>query len=176
MEKETTKSIIGWIFYFAAIIAISFFIVTFVGQRTVVDGDSMNDTLHNKDNLLVDKLSYRFHDIERFDIVVFRYNEKKFYIKRVIGLPGETVQIVGDDIYINGEILDESYGKEEMLSSGRASEPILLGEDEYFVLGDNRNNSSDSRDPSVGDVSRSRIVGKAFFRMTPLSDFGLLTQ
>lgn len=179
MEKGTIKGILGWILYFAAIIAVSLFIVAFIGQRTVVDGDSMNDTLHNNDNLLVDKVSYRFHDIERFDIVVFRYYgdysaKKKFYIKRVIGLPGETVQIIDGNIYINGEILEESYGKEEMLSSGRAYEPITLGEDEYFVLGDNRNNSSDSRDPSVANVNRSQIVGRAFFRITPLADFGPL--
>ena len=172
MEKGTIKGILGWILYFAAIIAVSLFIVAFIGQRTVVDGDSMNDTLHNNDNLLVDKVSYRFHDIERFDIVVFRYYgdysaKKKFYIKRVIGLPGETVQIIDGDIYINGEILEESYGKEEMLSSGRAYEPITLGEDEYFVLGDNRNNSIDSRSPDVGIVRKSQILGSAWLRLYP---------
>ncbi|MDD7389776.1 MAG: signal peptidase I [Lachnospiraceae bacterium] len=173
MSKESVKE---WIIYILAVIIISFCIVTFVGQRTVVDGHSMNDTLQDKDNLIVDKLSYRFTDIDRFDIVVFKYHEdpKTYFIKRVIGLPGETVQIIGDDIYIDGEILEEDYGKEPMESPGRASEPITLGEDEYFVLGDNRNDSRDSRDPSVGDVERDAIIGRALFRITPFNKAGLL--
>lgn len=173
MTKESIKE---WIVYALIVVTMSFCIVTFVGQRTVVDGDSMNDTLQNHDNLIVDKLSYRFTDIDRFDIVVFRYhNDKKvFYIKRVIGLPGETVQIIGDDIYINGQILEENYGKEAMESAGCAAEPITLGEDEYFVLGDNRNGSSDSRDPSVGNVERDWIIGRAFMRITPFRNAGLL--
>lgn len=173
MSKESVKE---WIIYILAVVVISFCIVTFVGQRTVVDGDSMNDTLQDKDNLIVDKLSYRFTDVDRFDIVVFKYHEdpKTYFIKRVIGLPGETVQIIGDDIYIDGEILEEDFGKEPMESPGRASEAITLGEDEYFVLGDNRNDSRDSRDPSVGNVERDSIIGRALFRITPLNKAGLL--
>ncbi|MGN0293967.1 MAG: signal peptidase I [Lachnospiraceae bacterium] len=173
MNRESIKE---WIIYILIVIVISFSIVTFVGQRTVVDGNSMNDTLQDKDNLIVDKLSYRFTDIDRFDIVVFRYHgdPKTYFIKRVIGLPGETVQITGDDIYINGELLEENYGKEPMESPGRASEMITLDEDEYFVLGDNRNDSRDSRDPSVGNVERDSIIGRALFRITPFSKAGLL--
>lgn len=176
MTNETIKGIKEWVIYAVIVIAVSLFIVTFIGQRTVVDGNSMNDTLQNGDNLVVDKLTYRFSDIDRFDIVVFRYHNDKnlFYIKRIIGLPGETVQISGDDIYINGELLEENYGKEAMDSPGRAYEPITLGEDEYFVLGDNRNDSSDSRDPSVGNVQRDWIVGRALLRITPFSNAGLL--
>lgn len=172
----TKESIREWIIYALIVIAVSFCIVTFVGQRTVVDGDSMNNTLQSGDNLIVDKLSYHFTDIDRFDIVVFRYhNDKKtFYIKRIIGLPGETVQIIGDDIYIDGELLEENYGKEAMESPGCASEPITLGADEYFVLGDNRNDSSDSRSPSVGNVKRDWIIGRALVRITPFRNAGLL--
>lgn len=177
MTKETVKSVKEWVIYIAIVIAASLFIVTFIGQRTVVDGHSMNDTLQDGDNLVVDKLTYRFSDINRFDIVVFRnHNDKHlFYIKRIIGLPGETVQIKGDEIYINGELLEEDYGKEAMDSPGCAYEPITLGEDEYFVLGDNRNDSSDSRDPSVGNVQRDWIVGRAFLRITPFSKAGFLS-
>ncbi|MDY2628630.1 MAG: signal peptidase I [Lachnospiraceae bacterium] len=173
MSMESIKE---WVVYILIVITVSFCIVTFVGQRTVVDGSSMNDTLQNGDNLIVDKLSYRFTDIDRFDIVVFRYHNERniFYIKRVIGLPGETVQIIDDDIYINGELLEENYGKEPMESAGCASEPITLGEDEYFVLGDNRNDSSDSRDPSVGNVQREWIIGRALMRITPFRNAGLL--
>ena len=178
MTEETIKSIREWVIYIIVVVAAALFVVNFIGQRTVVDGYSMNDTLQDGDNLIVDKVSYRFSDIERFDIVVFRnHNDKHmYYIKRIIGLPGETVQIEGDHIYINGELLEEHYGKEAMDSPGRAYEPITLGEDEYFVLGDNRNDSADSREPSVGNVQRDWIVGRAFFRITPLSSAGFLNK
>ena len=88
------------------------------------------------DQLIVDKLTYRFHDPERFDIIVFpfRYKDNTYYIKRIIGLPGETVQIVDGEIYINGELLEESYGREVMQDAGLAAEPITLGDDEYFEM------------------------------------------
>ena len=120
-----------------------------------------------------------FHDPERFDIIVFpfQYQANTYYIKRIIGLPGETVQIMEDgSIYINGEKLEESYGREVIQPEtiGRAAEPIVLGEEEYFVMGDNRNNSSDSRTDIVGNIKREDIIGKAWLRIWPLSDFGVL--
>lgn len=139
----------------------------------------MEPTLYNGDNLIVDKISYRFRDPERFDIIVFpfQYKEKTYYIKRIIGLPGETVQI--DDkgnIYIDGEVLTEGYGREVIRPEavGLAREPILLGEDEYFVMGDNRNNSSDSRTEIVGNIKRKDIIGRAWLRLWPFSRFGIL--
>ena len=133
--------------------------------------------LHNKDQLMMDKLSYRFHDPERFDIVVFpvvRDGKEEYYIKRVIGLPGETVQIIDGYVYINGEKLNENYGAEVMNDAGRAAEPITLGDDEYFVLGDNRNDSTDSRDPDVGVLKKSDLMGRAWLRIYPFNKFGLL--
>lgn len=127
--------------------------------------------LHNKDQLMMDKLSYRIHDPERFDIVVFpvvRDGKEEYYIKRVIGLPGETVQIIDGYVYINGEKLDENYGAEVMNDAGRAAEPITLGDDEYFVLGDNRNRSDDSRYENVENLKREKIVGRAWVRIWPL--------
>lgn len=170
------KSIVSNIIWILVMLLAVFLIVEYVGQRTQVSGSSMEDTLHNGDNLIVDKISYRFRDPERFDIIVFppNENEKTYYIKRIIGLPGETVQIVDGKIYINGEVLEENYGKEVIKRADRASTPIVLGGDEYFVLGDNRNKSLDSRDPSVGNVKRSSIVGRAWVRIWPLSDFGVL--
>ena len=137
----------------------------------------MEPMLTNGDNLIVDKISYRFQDPERYDIIVFpfKYEEKTYYIKRIIGLPGETVQI--DDagnIYIDGELLEESYGKEVINDSGRASEPITLQDDEYFVLGDNRNDSSDSRVESVGNIKRDDIIGRAWVRIYPFDSIGVL--
>ena len=148
-----------------------------MGQRTVVDGQSMEPTLYNNDNLIVDKISYRFKDPERFDIIVFpyQYKDDTYYIKRIIGLPGETVQIDTEgNIYIDGEILEESYGKEIIKDPVLAAQPITLGDDEYFVLGDNRNHSGDSRFADVGNVKRSQIIGRAFFRMWPISSMGLI--
>lgn len=170
------KELISWAMYIGFVIVVTWFILTFVGQRTVVDGRSMNATLNDRDNLIVEKLSYRFSDPERFDIIVFPpYDTKEYYIKRIIGLPGETIQIDEEgNIYINGEILEEDYGLETIKNPGRAIEPVTLGEDEYFVMGDNRNNSVDSRDSRVGNVKRDAIIGKAWVRIWPLSDFGLL--
>ncbi|MFQ8704229.1 MAG: signal peptidase I [Eisenbergiella sp.] len=175
--KQILKEVISTILYIAVVLAVTWLIITFVGQRTQVNGSSMEPTLSDHDNLIVDKISYRFKDPERFDIIVFpfQYEEDVYYIKRIIGMPGETVFIDLDGtIYIDGEVLQESYGREVMLSPGRAGEPITLGEDEYFVLGDNRNNSSDSRDPSVGNIHRDRIVGKAWVRIWPFHKFGVL--
>ncbi len=137
----------------------------------------MEPKLSTEDNLIVDKISYRFHDPERFDIIVFpfQYEKDTFYIKRIIGLPGETVQIDEEgNILIDGEILEESYGKEVIMNPGRAYEPVELGEDEYFVMGDNRNNSTDSREPSVGNIKREDIIGRAWLRIWPFDKFGLI--
>jgi len=170
------REILGFLIYVAVVVGATFLIITFVGQRTYVSGSSMENTLSHGDNLIVDKLTYRFKDPQRFDIIVFpfRYEEKTYYIKRIIGLPGETVQISDGNIYINGEILYESYGREVMKSAGLAADPITLGEDEYFVLGDNRNDSSDSRDPNVGLIHRDEIIGRAWVRIWPLDEFGVL--
>ena len=141
-----------------------------------MSGHSMETTLSDGDNLIVDKISYRFRDPERFEIIVFpfQYEEHTYYIKRIIGLPGETVQVIDGYVYINGEVLDENYGLEVMDDPGIAAEPITLGEDEYFVLGDNRNHSSDSRDPSVGVLHRDDIMGRAWIRIWPFDKFGVI--
>lgn len=175
-KKSMAREILSMAAYIAVVLLMTFLVVKYVGQRTTVAGESMMNTLYNEDNLLVDKISYRFHDPERFDIIVFpyQYEEDTYYIKRIIGLPGETVRIDDGDIFINGEILEENYGREEMVSAGRAAEEIQLGDDEYFVLGDNRNHSEDSRFDDVGNIKRSDIIGRAFIRIWPFSRFGLL--
>ena len=175
-KVDMKKEILSWVFYIAFVLVLTWVIITFVGQRTRVDGRSMMNTLHDRDNLIVEKLSYRFSDPKRFDIIVFPPTGKKeYYIKRIIGLPGETVQIdENGNIYINGELLEENYGAETIQNPGRAAKPITLGDDEYFVMGDNRNNSKDSRSEEVGNVKRSQIIGRAWLRIWPLNKFGLL--
>lgn len=175
--KNVVKEIFSTILYILVVLLGAYLLITFVGQRTSVSGSSMEPTLSNNDQLILDKISYRFSEPQRFDIIVFpfQYAEKTFYVKRIIGLPGETVQIdLQGNIYINGQILNEDYGKETINFAGLAVEPITLGDDEYFVMGDNRNNSSDSRDPSVGNIRRSNIIGKAWVRIWPLNKFGVL--
>ncbi|MBQ5952255.1 MAG: signal peptidase I [Lachnospiraceae bacterium] len=171
------RNLLQIVLYLGGILLVSFLLVTYVIQRTVVSGDSMNNYLHDGDNILVEKLSYRFGDVERFDIVVFEvpYEPKgTYYIKRVIGLPGETVQIVDSQIYINGQVLEENYGKDRIREGGIASQPITLGPDEYFVMGDNRNNSTDSRSQRLGPVKKGTFIGKAWVRIFPFSGFGVL--
>ena len=175
--KSIMKEILSTSIYLLLVLCAAYLIVTYVGQRTQVSGGSMESTLSNEDHLLVDKISYRFHDPERFDIIVFpfQYDKETYYIKRIIGMPGETVRIDEDgNIYIDEELLEEDYGREVIENPGRAVEPIMLGDDEYFVMGDNRNNSSDSRDPSVGNIHRNDIIGRAFIRIWPLSKYGIL--
>lgn len=174
--KEIIKELAGWLLYIVLIIAFTWFVVTFVGQRTEVSGSSMETTLSDKDQLIVDKMTYRFRDPKRYDIVVFpyQYQDNAYYIKRIIGLPGETVQILSGMVYIDGMRLDEHYGNEIMENPGIAEEPLTLGEDEYFVLGDNRNNSSDSRASDVGLIHRKDLIGRAWIRVWPLSQIGVI--
>ena len=174
--KEIIKELAGWLLYIVLIIALTWIVVTFVGQRTEVSGSSMETTLSDKDQLIVDKMTYRFRDPKRYDIVVFpyQYQDNTYYIKRIIGLPGETVQILSGMVYIDGMSLDEHYGNEIMENPGIAEEPLTLGEDEYFVLGDNRNNSSDSRASDVGLIHRKDLIGRAWIRVWPLSQIGVI--
>lgn len=177
--KNIMKEILNTGIYILGVLLVSFFIIHYIGQRTIVVGDSMLNTLHDGDNLIVDKMTYAFKDPERYDIIVFpyKYKEDTLFIKRIIGLPGETVQIdEAGNIYINGERLEENYGRETMVYAGLASEPILLGADEYFVLGDNRNYSEDSRFADVGIIDSEDIVGRAIFRLYPFDRMGVIDK
>lgn len=139
----------------------------------------METTLHNGDNLIVDKLSYRFRDPKRYDIIVFpyKYEENTYYIKRIIGMPGETLQIKDGYVYIDGEQLtSDIYGNELIEDPQTAEDPVTLGEDEYFVMGDNRNHSMDSRDPSVGVLKKSDLMGRAWVRIYPFNNVGVIGQ
>lgn len=164
-------SMVKWLL----ILAVSaYLLVTFVVQRADVYGNSMEPVLTEGDVVLVDKLAPRLGRLDRFDMVVFRYRyrENRYYIKRIIALPGETVQISNGKILINGEVLEEPYGIERIEKAKRAEGPVVLGEDEYFVLGDNRNHSSDSRDSDIGNLARDEIIGRVMIRIWPWSKIG----
>ncbi|WP_455716411.1 signal peptidase I [Anaerosporobacter sp.] len=168
------KELLIWI----CIFLICFKVVpTYILERTLVKGSSMQNTLQNKEQLMVEKLTYQFSDPKRFDIVIlmpFGDDVDEYFIKRVIGLPGETIQIEDEKIYINGKILEENYGKEPIQDGGIATEPLTLADNEYFVMGDNRNGSNDSRADYIGPIKRELIKGKAFVRIWPLNKIGLL--
>lgn len=180
-QTETEKGLrelLGWVVYILIVICATYVIVNYVGQRTRVLGDSMEATLQNGDNLIVDKISYRLREPERYEIVVFPYRhaENTYYIKRIIGLPGETVQIIDGYVYINDMKLNENYGLEVMENAGNAAQPITLGPDEYFVLGDNRNCSADSRESGVGVIKRDELIGRAWVRIWPLKKMGVISH
>lgn len=172
--------------YAAIALIVAQLVINFVAQRTIVDGDSMYDTLEDGDNIIVEKMSYTFGDIKRYDVVVFPYYDsikgrEVYYIKRIIGLPGETLQIIDGHIYLiddkTGEMkeLDEDYGYyigDEPMEGFRASEPVHIPEGCYFVLGDNRNNSKDSR--QIGLIQGKDILGKAWLRVYPFDKIKLV--
>ena len=176
-KKRKHQIIREVILYFMILFLCVKIIPEYVIQHTIVDGPSMENTLQDRDHLMVEKISYHFDSLDRFDIIAFYPYGKEvdeYYIKRIIGLPGETIQIKGSEIYINGELLEENYGKDPITYAGIASEPITLGEEEYFVLGDNRTVSFDSRSAEVGIVHKDQIGGRAIFRIWPLSEFGTI--
>lgn len=171
--RRETKELIRFIII-AGLIIIPFRI--FIAQPFIVNGASMNPTFETNQYLIVDQLSYRTHDPERGDVIIFRFplNPKDFYIKRVIGLPGETVTIQGSAVYIQEVGKEESYKLEEpyIAFTSNNSLSVTLGDDEYFVMGDNRPNSSDSR--HWGVLPREFVVGRAYIRLLPFNQIDLL--
>ena len=155
------------------------FVTTYVAHQTTVEGESMEPTLTDGDSVIIQRLSYYFADPKRYDVVVFPVSyddgtaKKTYYIKRVIGLPGETVQIIDGSVYINNEKLDDDvYGAAAINEAGIAENPLVLGENQYFVMGDNRNMSTDSRNSYVDLVNKNDIIGEAWLCTWPLNHFG----
>lgn len=176
------------VFMLAVCLLLGFFIASlithFVAYQTRVEGQSMEPTLSDGDSVIIQKLSYIFGEPERFDVIVFpvkprgdgKNEEDSFYVKRIIGLPGETIQVQDGSVYIDGEQLEaDNYCLSKMLDGGNADVPIKIKEDEYFVLGDNRNMSTDSRNSYVGMVKKKDISGKVFLRIWPFTHFGMLS-
>lgn len=173
-KPNIKKNLIAFGICVVIAIVIALIITNFVASHTKVEGNSMESTLENGDDIIVEKFSYLTNNPERYDIIVFRESESVNYIKRVIALPGETIQITEGKIYINERAIFDAYGNAKMEDGGIAEKPIKLGQDEYFVLGDNRNASKDSRDKAVGVIKRDQIIGKAWLRVLPFDNFGKL--
>ena len=170
-EKSMGREILEWIVTILAAFAIAMLIKSFVFTIALVDGESMMPTLNNGDRLVVWRLGY---EPQRGDIIVLQQAGKKPYIKRIIAVEGDTVDIDFNlhTVKVNGEILDENYVLEPIARSGDMIFPLTVDKDCVFVLGDNRNNSTDSRFSSVGQVMDEDIMGKATIRLFPFTDFG----
>ncbi|MGL6197732.1 MAG: signal peptidase I [Lachnospiraceae bacterium] len=174
INYELLRKIGIWVFQILLVCAFAFVFVWYFGQRITNNGDSMNPVLKSGDVTLVNRIVYDASAPKRGDIIVFKPNGNEntyFYIKRIIGLPGETVQIKEGGIYIDGEVLEEDYETSELSDAGIAGDEIALGGDEYFVLGDNRESSDDSRMADIGNVKKSEIEGKAWFVLSPKFGF-----
>lgn len=157
------------------ILLVFWLITTFIGEKTNVIGDSMKPHIHDGDFFILNKLTYRFSEPKRFDIVVFPYNNSKAnYIKRIIGMPGDVVEILDGQVYIDGEILGENFGIEPIAVMGNQIFPLTVPEGEYFVMGDNRNDSSDSRYQDVGTIPKEKLLGKTWLRIWPFNRIGFV--
>lgn len=166
-RRKIARSIMFWLFSVTAVIALAYFIVHYGLEKVTIAGDSMKNTLTDKDTVLINRFAYRFTGPERFDIIVYKQSGKEhsyYSVKRVIGLPGEKVQIVDGKVTINGKELKEKVKVDKMENGGLALDEITLDEDEYFVLGDNRNDSEDSRFASIGNILGDEIIGEAWIR------------
>ncbi len=173
--KRFFRSFGKWILLVFIAIIFGYAVITFGFQTVTVVGPSMNPTLEDSQVVFVNKIVYRFSDIKRYDVIAFSKvgDENQYYdIKRVIGLPEEKVRISNGDIYINGERRSDVPFEMAIQISGVAEDEITLGEDEYFVMGDNVNNSEDSRYTNVGNISKTEITGKVVSIVLPRSDKG----
>ena len=174
-EESRIQIIVNWIVDVIVVIAFACYLVYAFGSRAEVSGSSMSPVLNSGDVVLMNRLAYDLGSPERFDIAVFSKEDASYNMKRIIGLPGETVYIDENGyVYIDGKVLKEDYIKELANDAGIASVPVVLGEDEYFVMGDNRNNSTDSRSQDVGVVHRDEFIGRAFMRIWPITDMEIL--
>lgn len=168
ISREMIHEIFATAFYCFAAVLVAFVIVYLVGMKISVIGVSMEPALYNGQEVLVNRFIYKLTAPDRGDIVAFLPNGNQnshYYLKRVVGLPGERIQIIGGYVYIDGVLLEEDDTYDKISEPGIAENEMVLGSNEYFVLGDNRNNSEDSRSGNIGPVSRDTITGKAWFHL-----------
>ncbi len=171
------KEVALWVAEIILVLLLSFVIVNFFGYRTSVVGQAMEATLSNGEQILVNRFVYVIFQPKPGDVVVFlpNGNEKShYYVRRVIAGPGDTVQIENGAVYVNGNLYEETVKVSSIEEAGMAAEEITLDQGEYFVLGDNRNNSEDSRFANIGNIKEEHIVGKAWFHINSFGDMGFI--
>lgn len=168
----------AWLFGIFVAIVLGFFVVRYFGMETVIIDQSMNPTLQNEDVVLINSLSYKMGSPKRMDVVAIRIGSSEnspSYVRRIIGLPEETVKILDGKLYIDDEEVDIAFNEAPVENAGVAEEGITLGDNEYFVLCDDYNNNrDDSRLDSIGTIDSDQIIGRAWFLWSPLSRFGLI--
>lgn len=174
-KRSIPQQIFLWVFQIVIVVLFAFVVVYFFGQTRTCIGQSMSTTIEGGDAVLLDGLSYKLGNPKRNDVIAFQLNgnrEGASSIKRILGVPGETIQIKDGMIYIDGEIYLEKKDYPAMTDAGLAEEPITLGTNQYFVLGDNRNNSEDSRYADIGMIKKRYIAGKIWFTCAPFEKLG----
>ncbi len=177
INMSRIQEVLLWILEICITIAIAFVCTYFFGVRSSVIGSSMSAQLEDGDEVLINRFSYKFISPKPGDVIAFLPNgntNTHYYVKRVIGVPGDIVQIKNGVIWVNGEEFEETITADRMEEAGIAAEPVTLGEDEYFVLGDNRNNSEDSRFANIGNVKEDYIIGKVWFIIAPREKIGFI--
>ena len=177
LNVDIIKKVLLWAVEIGIVVFLGVFVVMFFGRSTSIIGDSMSPTLEAGDSVLINKMSYIFKEPKRGDIIVFKPNGSKksrYYIKRVVGIPGDKVIIKNGKIYINDEEYTDDFTEQRIENAGIAEMEITVGEKEYFVLGDNRNNGEDSRYANIGNVKLEYIEGRPWLKAAPLSHFGFI--
>lgn len=175
--KDFMSEVGQWALSILVVVILAYSIVTFGMQSVTMIGQSMSPALTNQDVLLLNKRAYTFSNPKRYDVIAFKLKEDTegyFNIKRIVGLPGEKIQIKNGRIFIDGKILSDLPFEDLIMTEGLAVDEMTLDEDEYFVIGDNCNNSEDSRFVNIGNISEKEISGKIVFRISPRTEFGFI--
>lgn len=167
-KKSIGREVLEWVLVIVVAVAAALVIRTFIFEPVRVDGNSMLNTLHDKEYMIVTKHQYLFGDPDRFDVVICHYPDRGStnFVKRVVGIPGDTVAMIDGNLYVNGEMIDEPHID---YKANYAMPEMLVEEGHYFVLGDNRSNSNDSHAPGVGQLTRDQIIGKVRLVAWPIS-------
>lgn len=175
-KKSMQREIFEWIMVFVVAAAMAFVVRTFIFEPVRVDGSSMLNTLENNEFMIATKFDYLMGDPQRFDIVICDYpntDDGMYRVKRVIGLPGETIELRDGNLYVDGEIVEQNF---DMTPNETYFGPFTVPQEHYFVMGDNRNNSKDSRSPMVGALSRDMIKGHVRAVVFPFNKARIISE